>query len=92
MTEKQKKITALITVTGVCLLLISLIALIYNIVSLATLSSKRAALEERSAYLQSVIEGNVDEIEYRSTREYIEKYARDYLNMKYEDEEVYEPS
>lgn len=92
MTDKQKKITAIITVTGVCLLLISVIALIYNIVSLATLSARRAELEARSEQLQAVIDGNVSEIEYRSTREYIEKYARDYLNMKYEDEEVYEPS
>lgn len=92
MTDKQKKITAIITVTGVCLLLICAIALIYNIVSLATLSAKKAELEERSAQLQAVIDGNADEIEYRGTREYIEKYARDYLNMKYEDEEVYEPS
>ncbi len=92
MTEKQKKITAIITVTAIVLLLISVVALVYNLISLGVLEARKAELEARSAELQAFIEDNENEIEYKSTSDYIEKYARDYLNMKYEDEEVYEAS
>lgn len=91
MTEKQKKIAMIVTITGVVLLLITLIALVYNLISIGVMSSERARLEAESANLQAVIAGNEEEIEYRDTWEYIEKYARDYLNMKFEDEEVYQP-
>ncbi len=92
MTEKQKKITAICTIAGILLLLVSVVALIYNLVSLGMVNARRAELEQRSAELQALIESNDDEIAYRSTAEFIEKYAREYLNMKYEDEEVYQPS
>ena len=92
MTDKQKKTATVITVAAVILLLIALVALVYNLISLGTLSARRAELEARQAELQQIINENEEEIAYRGSWEYIEKYARDHLNMKYEDEEVYEPS
>lgn len=91
MTAKQRKITVICTVTGVIVLLIALIALIYNLVSIGTLSSRRGELEARSEQLAAAIANNEEEFEYMQSNEYIEKYAREHLNMKYEDEEVYVP-
>lgn len=90
MTDKQKKITTIITVSGVLVLLIAVISLIINIAMLVGLSTKQAELEKKSVELAEVIENNDEEINYRASADYIEKYARDYLNMKYADEEVYE--
>lgn len=90
MTKKQRQITTICTATGILLLLIAVIALVYNLISLAVLNGRRAELEQKSAELQRIIDGNEVEIEYRNTAEYIEKYAREYLNMKYEDEGVWE--
>lgn len=91
MTAKQRKIAVICTVTGVAVLLVALIALIYNLVSIGTLSSRRSELEAQSEQLAAAIEANENEFEYMQSSEYIEKYAREHLNMKYEDEEVYVP-
>lgn len=91
MTVKQRKIAVICTVTGVILLLFALIALVYNLVSIGTLSSRRSELEAQSEQLSAAIEENENEFEYMQSSEYIEKYAREHLNMKYEDEEVYVP-
>ena len=91
MTAKQRKIAVICTVTGVVVLLVALIALIHNLVSIGTLSSRRSELEAQSEQLAAAIEANENEFEYMQSSEYIEKYAREHLNMKYEDEEVYVP-
>lgn len=92
MTEKQKRIAKLFTVVGVILMLIAIVALVWNIVTLAVRNSHKSRLEETSRQLQAVIDGNEEDIDYKSSKEFVEKYARDYLNMKYPDETVYAPS
>lgn len=90
MTEKQQKIAKLFTVVGVVLMLIAVIALIYNIVTLAVLNGRKSSMEKYSQELQTQIENSGEEINYKSSKDFVEKYARDYLNMKYKDEGVYE--
>ena len=93
MTEKQKKIAVICTVTGVALLIIAVIALICNIVSIVGLSSRKAELERRSAELQEMIETKEDLYEYiRDNEEFFERYAREYLGYVYDGETVYDPS
>lgn len=93
MTEKQRKIAILCTVTGVFLLLIAVIALICNIVSISTLSARRAELERTSEELAAAIEEGEDRLEYMTddaTRlEFFERYAREYLGYVYDGEESY---
>lgn len=93
MTEKQRKIAILCTVTGVLLLLIAVIALICNIVSISTLSARRAELERTSEELAAAIEEGEDRLEYMTddaTRlEFFERYAREYLGYVYDGEESY---
>ena len=92
MTDKQKKIARICTVTGVILVFIALVALIVNIITLSVKSAQKADLERRSAELQEQIDNLQDDLEYRNTKEFVERYARDHFNMIYPDEVVYEPT
>ena len=93
MTEKQRKIAVVCTVTGVVLLLIAVIALICNIVSIASLSARRDELENMSAELSAAIAEGEDTLEYMTgdeTRlEFFERYAREYLGYVYDGEDSY---
>ncbi len=88
--ERTRNILLVSTAAAVIILILALIALMYNIVSIANLSARQDMLEEKSAKLAEIIENNEDELEYRQTSEFIESYAREYLGMKYDGEEVYE--
>ncbi len=90
MDEKQKRIAKLTTIVSVILIFIALVALIYNIIALTVDNGRKADLERQSAALQEQIDNLDDEIEYRNTKDFVERYARDRLNMKYPDEEIYE--
>lgn len=90
MNEKQQKIAKLFTVMGIILMFIAVVALIYNIISLAVLNGRKASMERYSQELQAQIDDKSEEIDYKSSKDYVERFARDYLNMKYKDEGVYE--
>ena len=67
--------------TGVVLALLFLVALIYNAAALGTKNRRIRKLEQEIADFDHRIENNYDELEYRKTPEYIEKFARDHLDM-----------
>lgn len=82
MDEKRVKIIQLLTVTAVIFFILLLTAMVLNLVKLAGLSGKKSALEAQLTRLDEIIALNNDNIEYRNTAEYIEQYAREYLNMQ----------
>lgn len=81
MTEKQKSIAKLLTVSGIVIAVIVIIALVYNIVSLVNLNTRKNEITAQVQQLTAVAEDNQQLIEYRGEADYIERYARDYLNM-----------
>lgn len=81
MTEQQKKLARLLTVSGIIIAVIVIIALVYNIVTLVNLNTRKAEVQERIEYLSAVAAENQELIEFRGQADYIERYARDYLNM-----------
>lgn len=93
MTEKQRKIAILVTVTCVFLLIIAVVALVWNIVSIGTLSARRAELKRQSEELTTAIEEGEERLEYMTSDEtrleFFERYAREYLGYVYDDEEVF---
>ena len=75
--EKRIRILQLITVAAVVLFVLLLVALITNLVRLAGSNSRKAELEAQLAALDRQIE------------EYVDAYAREYLNMIGRDEEAF---
>ena len=84
MTEKEKirHIQTIIVSACVVLALLLLIGLVSNIVSLASKNSRIEKIEAQIEALDREIRENDEEIEYRNTEKYREKYVRELLEMQ----------
>ena len=83
------KLMKIITVSAKIFIAVLVVALVINLVKLSNVNSKKAALEKELKEIQRQIEENNSEIEYISTDEYIDQYAREYLTMPGKDEEAF---
>lgn len=86
---EKNKIVRIITVAAVIFIVLLLIALVMNLVTLTRLNNRKAELESKLTEIREQIEANNAEIDYISSDEYIDAYAREYLNMKGKDEEAF---
>ena len=75
----QKKVIKITILVVTALLLV--VALIANVARLVSANRRIARLEAEIAMLDDMIDRNGDELEYRKTPEYIERFAREYLQM-----------
>ena len=83
------KLMKIITVSAIIFITVLAIALIINLVKLSNVNNKKAALEKELTEIQRKIEQNNSEIDYITTDEYIDQYAREYLNMHGKDEQAF---
>lgn len=91
MTASTNKTVIKIVVTALAVLFVLLIvALIVNLIKLSAVNDRRDALEAQSAYLDTVIDQNGKMIDYCGTAEFVEDYAREYLDMIYRGEKIIE--
>ena len=86
---EKNKIVRIITVSAVIFIVLLLIALVMNLVTLTRLNNRKAELESKLTEIREQIEANNAEIDYISSDEYIDAYAREYMNMKGKDEEAF---
>ena len=70
------------------LFLLLVIALIVNLVRLGAANDRKQSLTEQNARLEKLIESNDNMIEYCSSAEFIEQFAREVLDMVYRGETV----
>lgn len=89
MSAKQMQLVKILTVCGVIIITMIVFALVYNIVTLVINANELNSLNAYADTLTELIEENADLIEYRSSDEYIERYAREYLGMGWQYEVVY---
>ncbi|MDE5562470.1 MAG: septum formation initiator family protein [Clostridiales bacterium] len=86
--NNNSSVARLVGVALALLFVLLVIALIVNLVKLGAANDRKDALEAQSAKLDQLIEKNDNMIEYCSSAEFIEEYAREYLDMKYRGETV----
>ncbi len=86
--SSNKTVIKIIVVSLAVLLVLLIVALIVNIAKLSAANNRKDDLAAQSAYLDTVIAENGDLIDYCQTPEYIENYAREYLDMVYRGEIV----
>lgn len=81
-------------ITKLCVTMIFLlvIIMIVQFVNLAVQTQKQEQLISDIASMQSAIENITDEIEYRETILYIEKYARENLDLYGENDVIFIPN
>jgi cell division protein FtsB len=85
----SKTTLRVITVSMVLFLLILIAALVINVVKLSTINNKKTQLLDNLARIEQEIKQNQDTIDYLSTDEYVDQYAREYLNMQGKNEEAF---
>ena len=86
--QTNKTVIKIAVAAGAVLLVLLIIALIVNLVRLSAANSRREALEAQNARLEQLIGENDDMINYCQSSEFIDTYAREYLDMVYRDETV----
>lgn len=87
--DKKTEQRTIIIVACVIFAVLLLIAMIYNLVKLSATASKKNDLQNKLAKLETEIARLEKEIEEKSDTYYIDKYAREYLDMVGKDETVY---
>lgn len=89
MTDSTNKTVIKIVVSALAALFVLLIiALIINLVKLSAVNDRRDRLKAQSERLDEVIDSNGKMLDYVESPEFIESYAREYLDMIYRDEIV----
>lgn len=88
--ENTNRTTVKKIIVGACavFLVLLIVALIINIVRLSAVNARAKELEAVSAELDARIDENGKLVDYCSTDEFYELYAREYLDMIYRDEIV----
>ena len=88
--EKKMKQSTLkiITVAAVAFLSLLVIALVINVVKLGATNRRKRELAAEKARIERAITDADGKIDYFGSDEYVSRYAREYLNMKGEDEEA----
>lgn len=86
---EKTSVFRVITVSAVAFFVILLSALVINLVRLGNLNSRKEELSARLSSINSQIEQASGEIDYITTDEYIDQYAREYLNMQGADDEAF---
>jgi len=85
----SKQSLKIITASLLVFVMLLAIALLVNLISLGRVNARTRNLEERLALALNQIEQNEGEIEYRTSPEFIERYGREWLNMKRRGETVF---
>lgn len=87
--NQKVKTIQIITATAVIIGILMIVSLILNLITFADVNKKKQELAAQLAALKSQSETLSSEIIYKSSDSYIEQYAREYLGMIGEDEELF---
>lgn len=82
----DKTVVKIIVASLAVLLVLFIIALIVNLVRLSAVNKRKDELAAQSAQLDALIEENNELIAYCNSSEFVEDYARKYLDMVYRGE------
>ena len=86
---EKSKILKTVTVAAVIFIVLLAIALVTNLVKLNRLNARKTELNARIAEVERQIERNDAELERVQSDSYIDRYARELLNMQGKDDEAF---
>ncbi len=84
--QLNKSVIKIIVAALAVFLVLLIVALIVNLAKLGAANSRKSELAEKAAKLDGIIAENGTLIDYCSSPEFIENYAREYLDMIYRGE------
>lgn len=80
-----------LTILATCLAVILVVTLVVQFITLGIANKKTKELEQKVSFLEEEISSIGDEIEYKKSLMYIEKYAREKLGLYGEDDVIFVP-
>ncbi len=87
----KRKLYRNVTILASCLAVILVLTLVVQLITLSVANAKTKELEEKVAFLEGEIESINDEIEYKNSLMFIEKYAREQLGLHGSDDVIFTP-
>lgn len=87
--DSKVKVIKILTVSAVILIFLLAISLVINLVKLANASTTEAKLKAQLDELDKKIEQNDATIAELESTEWLDRYAREHLNMKGRNEEAF---
>lgn len=87
--ENKTRVYKIATVAIMVFIVLLVAAMVINLIKLGKVNSREKALAAELAKYDQLIQAQEDEIAYKSTQEYIDRYAREYLNMMGKDEDAF---
>ena len=87
--DSKVKVIKILTVSAVILIFLLAISLVINLVKLANASTTEAKLKAQLDELDKKIEQNDATISELESTEWLDRYAREHLNMKGRNEEAF---
>lgn len=87
--DSKVKVIKIITVSAVVLIFLLVISFFMNLIKLINASSTEAKLKEQLVLVDAQIAQNSEEIAELESSEYLDWYAREYLNMKGRDDKAF---
>lgn len=87
--DSKLKMIKIITVSAVIFIFLLIVSLIMNFVKISNMNATQDKLEAQIAEIDKKIALNDSEIAELSSSEYLDWYAREYLDMKGRDEKVF---
>jgi cell division protein FtsB len=82
----KTNVVKIIAVSAVIFLSLIIASLILNVVKLAGLSRREAELKNELYVLEQAMAENSETLEFMQTDDYVDQYAREYLNLIGKDE------
>lgn len=86
---QKTSLIKIITASAIVFLALLFVALIINMVKLSAINAKKTELLAKIEQTQTLIEQNQNTLDYVTSQEYIDQYAREYLNMVGKGEEAF---
>lgn len=87
--DSKLKMIKILTVSAVVFIFLLVVSLAINLIKISNVSATEAKLTAQIAELDAKIAQNTDDIAELESSEYLDWYAREYLNMKGRDEKVF---
>ena len=80
--ENREKVKVIVVASCVVFAILLLVSLIVSLVSLASANSRKNKLEAELEAINAQLELNESNIDYYSSKEFIEMYVREYCDMQ----------
>ncbi|MBE5730708.1 MAG: hypothetical protein E7350_01995 [Clostridiales bacterium] len=87
--NSKLRVIKIVTAAAIVFMFLLVVSLIINIVKISNVTSTENKLREQIAEIDLKIEQNDGSIAQLSSNEYLDWYAREYLNMKGRDEDAF---